>query len=554
MPVASGQPWLAPASYAQDRVWVASQLVGDAPVYHVVTSIPLSYAGPADGVVAILAATCRRHEPLRTAFRLVDGELKQVVYPNAPLPVEHLDLAGQPADEVARRVEEILDRLIRVPLPLHEPPLWRAVLVHRGAADWLLLLGVHHSIFDGTSEPVLRAELTAWCAAAAQGCEPGLPELSVQYADWAAWQRDRVAGRLDGLLRYWRQALADLPLVHGIPTDKPRRVERRFTGGEVLVDLPAGLDAVMPGLARKLSATSYTLLLAAWVAVLHRLSDQDDVVIGIKLGGRDRPEQAKLIGMFVNVAVFRVRVPATGSYRDLVHAVRAVLLDTYEHQDMPYQKLVESLATTRLPGVAPLYQIGFNQMESSFSRRPGVVEDELSLEVSGWQARLEYDDALFEPATATRIAAAYTCVVQAALTDPDVRLADLPMELPARTPPTSQPDRPTAPTAGATRVAGEFVPPRTAAEELVAGVWAEVLGRERIGALDNFFDLGGHSLLALRVITRLSAAAEVGLSIQEFFADTTVAGVAATLERLLAAELDELDDDEASRRAARSAQ
>jgi len=467
-----------------------------------------------------------------------------------------------------------------VPLPLDQPPLWRAVLVHlregdgrvsiaapasrprrlgkrgaerakepsngHGEGDWLLLLAIHHTVFDAASEPVLRAELVERCAAAAERREPDLPDLPVQYADWAAWHRDQLAGELDRLLDYWRRALSGLPALHGVPTDHPRPADRRFAGGDVIVDLPTGLNAAVPGLTRQLSATPIALLLAAWMALLHRLSGRDDLVVGIPVLGRDRPELANLVGMFVNIVVVRVRVPARGTYRDLVGVVQAALLDAYEHQQMPYQKLVEGVATTRLPGVAPLYQIGFNHMEAGFSRRPGAVEDDLALEISGWRARLEYDSALFEPATAARIAAGYVRVLAAALTDPDVRLADLPVEPPAGSPPAVLPvEQP-----GST--APEWVPPRTAAEELVAAVWAEVLDRQRIGALDDFFDLGGHSLLALRVITRLSAAAEVELPIQAFFADTTVAGVAAALERMLAAELEELSEDEASRLAGQS--
>jgi hypothetical protein len=169
------------------------------------------------------------------------------------------------------------------------------------------------------------------------------------------------------------------------------------------------------------------------------------------------------------------------------------------------------------------------------------------LEICGGQARLEYNTALFEPGTAAEIAAGLHRVLVAALADPDLRLSALPVTpRPAALPVTPRPAAP-AQSGGTAGGAVEFVPPGTAAEELVAEVWAEVLGRARIGALDDFFELGGHSLLALRVIARLSAAAEVDLSIQAFFADTTVAGVAAELERVLAAELDELSEDEARR-------
>jgi hypothetical protein len=535
---APSEPWETPASYAQERVWFASQLTGEAPVYHLVTAIPLPYALAAGQVRALLADTVQRHEPLRTAFRWADGRLLQVVPAAVELPVEEAGLDGRPAAEVE---EEVLDRLARVPLPLDRPPLWRAVLLRRGPADWLLLLAVHHSVFDAASEPVLRAELTERAAAAAAGREPDLPDLPVQYADWAAWQREQLADQLPGLLAHWQAALTDLPRVHGVPTDHPHRAERGFTGGEVVVELPAGRREDLPRLARQLSATPLGLLLAAWVALLHRLSGEDDIVVGLPVLGRDRPELAGLIGMFVNIAVVRVRVPAAGTYRELVGRVRAALLDTHEHEEMPYQKLVESMATTRLPGVAPLYQIGFNYMEDGFSRREGAVEDDLALEVSGWRARLEYDGALFEPATAARIAEGFPRLLVAVLADPDARLADLPVDVPASagTGPARE--------AAAEPATADWVAPRTAAEELVAGVWAEVLDRPGIGATDDFFSLGGHSLLALRVITRLSTAAEVELTIQAFFADTTVAGVAAQLEALIAAELDGLDEDDARR-------
>ncbi|MEV0136165.1 condensation domain-containing protein [Dactylosporangium sp. NPDC050688] len=544
---ASGQPWVTPASFAQERVWFASQLTGDVPVYHVVTGIPLAWAGDVDGLLAILAATVGRHEPLRTAFRLDDGVLRQVVHPAPPLPVERVDLTDRPVEDADRQVEEILDRLARVPLPLSEAPLWRAVLARRGAGEWLLLLGIHHAVFDAASEPVLRAELGERCAAATEAREPDLPELPVQYADWAAWQRDRLTERYEELLVHWRAALADLPPVHGVPLDHPRPAVRRFVGGEILLDLPVGFGAALAAAARTLSTTPYALLLAGWVAVLHRCSDRDDVVLGIRLGGRDRPELAGLIGMFVNLAVVRVQVPAAGSYRELAGTVRAALLDVDEHQ-VPYQKLVEAMVTTRLPGVAPLQQIGFNHLDAGASRRPGAVEDELMLEVTGGRVRLEYDTALFEPVTAQRIAAAYTQVMPIVLSDPDVPLAALPVEAPTRSVPTEVPTSRAAPGTAA------WIPPRTVAEELVAGVWSDVLGRDRIGALDNFFDLGGHSLLALRVIGRLSALAEVPLTIQEFFTDVTVAGVAATLERLLEAQIDELDEDEAAELAGRGAE
>ena len=534
----SRPPWVGPASYAQERVWLASQLAREAPVYHVVDEFPLPYPLTRDEVLAALGEVCRRHEPLRTSFLLEAGELRQLVHQEVVLPVEHLDLAGR-QDEAPARVRELLDRMAYAPIRLDRAPLWRATLVHRGDADWLLLFVAHHTVVDAASELILRAELTELCAAAAGGRAAELAELPIRYGDYAVWQRDRMLrGELDRLLGFWREALVGLPPVHGVPTDRPHPPERSFAGRDLVMDLPVGVESELPGLGRRLATTPFTVLLAGYLALLHRLSGREDLVVGIPVAGRDRPELQPLVGMFVNIVVVRVRVPGDPTFAELVGIVREALLDVWEHQEMPFQKLVETLAGNREPGVPPLYQVAFNYQDVGFSRRSATTEDDLMLEICGGQARLEYNTALFEPGTAAEIAAGLHRVLVAALADPDLRLSALPV-----TP------RPAAPaqSGGTAGGAVEFVPPRTAAEELVAEVWAEVLGRARIGALDDFFELGGHSLLALRVIARLSAAAEADLSIQAFFADTTVAGVAAELERVLAAELDELSEDEARR-------
>jgi non-ribosomal peptide synthetase component F len=305
--------------------------------------------------------------------------------------------------------------------------------------------------------------------------------------------------------------------------------------------LPPETVAALPDVARRFRATPFMVLLAAYVALIHRRSERDDVVVGVPVGGRDRPELLPLIGMFVNMVVLRTDASGDPAFAELVERVRDVALAAWDHQEMPYQKLVEKHAGDREPGVPPLYQLGFNLLTTpGFSTTSATAEDDLLLEVAGGQVRLEHSTSLFDGATARGILDDYVRVLSAAVADTETRLSGLPV---------SAGSGGLAPAAGPRAAAGpvEYVPPRTSAEELVAEVWAEVLGAERVGALDDFFDLGGHSLLALRVIGRLSAACGVELSIQAFFSDTTVQGVAAELERLLAAELDEISEDDAQR-------
>jgi hypothetical protein len=538
--VVAEQPWVVPASYAQERIWFASQLAGDVPVYHVVDRVPLRYPVAVDTVRGALAQVVARHETLRTAFRTDDGVLMQAVYPQVPVVVEEVDLRGLPDEVVRRQVNQIMDAMSAAPLPLDQVPLWRAKVVCHDEDEWALLFVAHHTVVDGASELNLHAELTEICAAAAAGRPAELPELPIQYADYAMWQRDRLRGAaMDELAAFWRKTLADLPTVHGVPADRPRPTERTFIGDDVTVPLPDQVNTLLPELARGASATPFMVMLAAYAALLHRLSDSDDIVVGVPVAGRDRTELQPLIGMFVNMLVLRIDVSSDPSFAELVERVRHTWLAAWDHQEMPYQKLVELLAAHRDPGVAPLYQLGFNYLTAT---TPGTIlsetaEDDLMLEIFGRWCRIEYNVGLFDAATVRRIADTYVNVVSTVLAAPQTRMSELPVTTPTGLP------RVEPVAASADRA---YLAPRTAAEGLVAQVWAEVLGVEQVGAYDDFFDLGGHSLLALRVIARLSDAAQVDLSIQAFFADTTVAGVAAELERLLTAELDDLSEEEAA--------
>jgi Condensation domain/Phosphopantetheine attachment site len=525
------EPWVVPASHAQERVWFASQFAGGSPVYHVEYRLRLPYPLDAAQIVKALNTVVERHESLRTSFRLDDGALMQVVHPvPAQLPVRVAD----------GTIEELGAQLLHEPFRLDEAPLWRACLTRQGQ-EWVLLFVAHHTVLDAASCTNLAAELTALCEAAAHGRRAELPELPIQYADYAVWQRDRLrGGALDELEAFWRRALDGLPVVHGLPTDRPRPPVHDFAGAEVLFELPPGTAETLPAIARGAAATPFMVTLAAWVAALHRLSGRSDLVIGVPVAGRDLPELQPLIGMFVNMVVLRVPVTGEETFAGLVGKVRDVSLAAWDHQEMPFQRLVELFGARRDTAAAPLYQLGFNYLPTAVNSQSGTAEVDLMLELDGRRGRLEYATALFDESTAREIVDAFLRALTTGLERPEVALTELPVEpLVAAPAPSTQPPPP------ATTGPHEYVEPRTAAEELVATVWGEVLGAERVGATDDFFDLGGHSLLALRVIARLSAAIEVDLPIQAFFADTTVAGVAAEVERLLAAEIDALSEDEA---------
>lgn len=536
-------PWSAPASFAQERVWLASQVARDVPLYHVLDQFRIC-ALDEQQLREAFAVVISRHETMRTTLRVDDGVLTQEIHANVDAEIEFVDLRALTDESHKKYVEVERIKLAVEPFDLGRPPLWRTRVLRFGDAEWVVLLVAHHTVFDAASVFNLHAEFTEICAAIEAGRPARLPELTIQYADFAVWQRDRLAGSgLDELLAFWRSELAGLPGLHGLRTTRPRPAERGFAGADLLVTIPPEAVATLPEVARRFRTTPFTVLLAAYVALIHRCSATDDVVVGVPVAGRDRPELLPLIGMFVNMVVLRFDVTPGITFGELINRVRAKSLAVWDHQEMPFQKLVETFGAVREPGVPPLYQLGFNHLTTNgFSSTSTTAEDDLLVEVSGDVIRLEYNTGLFDEAAARLLADDYVRVLAAGLADPATALDLLPVF-------TASPGNAlTAPAAGEAAITPTaYVAPRSTAEELMVRVWAEVLGVERVGALDDFFDLGGHSLLALRVIARLSATSGIDLPIHVFFADTTAAGVAAALEALLAAELDDLSEDEAFR-------
>lgn len=524
--------FVAPASYAQERVWFASQMAKDVPLYHLIDEFRLPYALAFDRLRDALAVVCERHETLRTAFRLDDGALMQVIHPSVAPIVAHADLSSLSPSETDSRYAALLAQCSQTEFSLATPPLWRATFVQRGEAEWMLIFVGHHCLVDGASELNLRAELHELCAAAVQGRSSVLPELRIQCADFATWQRDRLAsGRLEHLLTFWRKELDGLPAVHGLPTDFPRPAERSFAGADLIFPLTADVVERAPGLARQAGArTPFMVMLAAYAALIHQVSGRTDVVIGVPVAGRDDPDVAPLIGMFVNMIVARIDCGGDPTFAELLVRVRDRMLAAWEYQEMPFQKLVEALATHRSPGVPPLYQLGFNYLDLGFGVRSAAAEDDLLLEVSGGYGRIEYNTALFTEATARDLARRYVALLSAAVADPSTRLSALGPAAGAPAPAVVAGGRPASDQA--------FIAPRTDAEVLVSEVWREVLAVPQVGAHDDFFELGGHSLLALRVIARINAAVGIELPIQAFFAETSVAGVASQVEQLLLKEIE----------------
>ncbi|MBV8200527.1 MAG: amino acid adenylation domain-containing protein, partial [Acidobacteria bacterium] len=359
--VRARRPQRLPLSFAQQRLWFLQQLDKQSPAFNIPAALRLD--GRLD--VAALAMSfdeiCRRHESLRTRFVESDGEVVQIFVPPAPRPLPRVDLGGLAP---ARRRQE-LDRLaareaVRLFALEREEPLWRATLVRLAGEENALLFTIHHLIGDGWSLGVLANEIGALYQAFAAGKPSPLPPLALQYADYVLWQRQWLDGeQLQQQLGYWRRRLAaPLPELQ-LPARRQRPEVPSFAAGSVAVRIPAALAAALDDLGRRHGATTFMTLLAAFAALLHLHTGQEDLIVGTDVANRNQEDFEKLIGFFVNDLALRTDLSGAPTFRQLLERVREVTLGAFAHQDVPLEKLIEAVYPQRYERHAPLFLVMF---------------------------------------------------------------------------------------------------------------------------------------------------------------------------------------------------
>jgi amino acid adenylation domain-containing protein len=350
---------LLPASFAQQRLWFLSQIEKVSLSYNIPAALRIRGALDIDGLRQSFQALMRRHESLRTVFVTVDGEPHVRLLPiDATCPLTRVDLSARAPDPDAL-AHLLRDEGLR-PFDLAQGPLIRASLFRVKADEHVLLFTVHHIVSDGWSAGILLNELSAFYRSITRGEASSLAPLAVQYPDYAAWQRrwfddDRLAAHLE----YWRQALYDAPILLTLPTDRPRPAEPSHLGAVVPIRLDASLGAALRQLSREQGVTLFNILFAAWAAVLSRLAGQDDLVIGIPSANRGQREVEPLIGFFVNTLALRVDLSDSPSVEQLLHRVRDLALSAQDHQDVPFEQVVEHVNPPRCLEHAPLFQVLF---------------------------------------------------------------------------------------------------------------------------------------------------------------------------------------------------
>ena len=429
-----------PSSFAQQRLWFLDQLESGGAVYN----IPVAYrlSGPLDAAALQQSLTeiVRRHEVLRTRFASEDGTPVQVISPAMDLPCPLMDVTDSvdPEDALQRLVNEEARR----PFDVAKGPLIRARLLRVAADDHVLTITMHHIVSDGWSLEVFFKELRALYDAFRHGQPSPLPELPVQFADYAVWQREQLTGEvLERQRTYWRERLAGLgPL--DLPADRPRPKRQTFRGTPRPLSISPELTAALKGVGRRENATLFMVTAAALQALLQRYTGQDDVAVGFPVANRSRAEVEGLIGFFVNTLVLRTDLSGGPTFAELLARVREAMLGAFAHQDLPFEKLVEEAQAERDLGRSPLFQVFFSMQGLSprdislgdLSARP-LLSDlqtskfDLSMYLGETAGRLqgfvEYNTDLFEAATIERLVGHYQRLLEGVAADAQARLSEL---------------------------------------------------------------------------------------------------------------------------------
>jgi len=434
-----------PLSFAQQRLWFLDQLKPGNSTYNIPAAMRLR--GPLN-VAALeqsLNEIVRRHEALRTTFASVEGQPIQIISPPEPFTLSIADLRQLPETEREPEARRLATEEARRPFDLAQGPLLRTTLLRLGEEEHVLLLTMHHIVSDGWSMGILFRELSTLYEAFSAGKPSPLPELPIQYADFAVWQLQWLQGEvLEAQLAYWRKQLAGAPSMLELPTDRPRPTVQTYRGDRQSVVLSKTLSEALKALSQGEGVTLFMTLLAAFKALLYRYIGQDDIVVGTPIANRNRVETEGLIGFFVNTLVLRTNLSGNPSFRELLGRVRGVTLEAYAHQDLPFEKLVEELQPERDLSRTPLFQVFFNMLNIeglglklrglTVERLPPSEPDskfDLTLyareQNEGIYLRLVYNADLFDATTITRMLGHFQTLLQSIAAHPEQRLSRLPL-------------------------------------------------------------------------------------------------------------------------------
>ncbi|MBI5100065.1 MAG: amino acid adenylation domain-containing protein [Nitrospirae bacterium] len=431
-------------SFAQERLWFLDQLEPGSSAYNIPLVMRLTGDINVTALEESLGEILRRHEVLRTTFVTENDQPVQRIAPPGAFILSHMDLSAAPEDLREAKAQQLASEEGFYPFDIAAGPLLRATLLRLTPQEHVLLLTVHHIVSDGWSIGILCRELSAFYEAFSKGNPSPLPELPIQYGDFAVWQRTWLQGeRLKKQLTFWKEQLKDIsPLA--FPTDHARPPMQTFHGDTHTIQISQSSTEALQSLSLKEGVTLFMTLLAAFQVLLHRYTGQDDIVIGIPIANRNRAATEGLIGFFVNTLVMRTDTSGDPVFRELLKQVQKTTLDAYTHQDLPFEKLVEELQPERDLSRNPLFQVMFalqnipvaalnltglipSRMKIEEKRTKFDLEVELWKTEEGLKATFVYNTDLFDIATIKRMAGHYQMILDGVVANPDRKLSELPL-------------------------------------------------------------------------------------------------------------------------------
>ncbi|MBL8676522.1 MAG: amino acid adenylation domain-containing protein, partial [Alphaproteobacteria bacterium] len=365
-----------PLSFAQQRLWFLDQLLPDVALYNVPLALKLTGPLNTSALEKALNTLIERHESLRTIFSSATGEAHQEILSKLTINLSEVSktLTDLKKKERTSAVEKLAQEEANTPFNLSTGPLIRVKLLILSKKEHVLLITMHHIISDGWSMGIFFRELSALYNAYAEGKEPSLPSLPVQYADFALWQRNWLQGDvLEQQLSYWKQQLSDIPDLLNLPSDKPRPKELTYQGASYHYNLSRETKDQLNQLSQQQGCSLFMTLLAAFQILLHRYTGQKDIVVGSPIANRHYKETEELIGFFVNTLALKTSFNDNESFLDVLHKVKETTLQAYQHQDVPFEQLVDHLNITRELNRNPVFQIMFSLQTTT------EVEEELVL-------------------------------------------------------------------------------------------------------------------------------------------------------------------------------
>jgi len=556
-----------PASLAQQRLWFLDQLGPKSAAYNVHFGLWLQ--GPLDmrALQSSLQELTNRHASLRTVFRLERGELVQVVADRLAvrLPITDISRSANPDGEHYRLAKAEVEKSF----DLSRGPLFRARVLRVTGTDHVLLCTMHHIVTDSWSVQIMAKELSALYGAFCTQRPSPLPELPITYGDYSEWQRKWFkTAKVQQQLKFWKDELEDAPAVLELRMQRPRSPEQTFEGASQEIPLGDEITSGIKALAVRLQATPFMLLLAAFKILLYRASGQPDLSVGVPIAGRNSVEIEGLVGFFVNTLVLRDDLSGNPSFPDLVGQVRETTLQAFANADVPFEKVVEFLQPERNLSYNPIFQVMFSMIKAavqsdtfgdltafSYTVAPAKSIFDLSITIIErkdgqlW-AQIDYNTGLFRSEDVNRMLADYSALLQAVIGSPEKRIADLPnMDLPMMDLPGSEgavdgtaecslpvPSKTSSEQKTLRLLSASQAPksarpgePIQAEEQLLVGIWSDLLRLPTVSIDDNFFEIGGHSLLAAQLIAQVQSATGRKIAVSAVFRAPTIRAFAQLL-------------------------